>query len=142
MANITPRHYIYGVIIMMFFITGGMGLLGILQSTDAGFDVNDRTGEFNRTFNKLDSVTTQVDNIEDSFDTDPEWGVFGALNALIKGAWNTFALMFTSWAFMDTVFNGLYTVFGVPLWVATFIGLFITVSLAFAIYSLIFQKDS
>lgn len=141
MANITPRHYIYGVIIMMFFIVGGMGILSEFQSADVGFDTT-KIGEFNRTFNKLDDVQTQVGAIESSFETDPEWGLFGALNALIKGAWNTFALMFTSWSFMSSVFNGLESVFGIPGWIPTIIGLFITVTIAFGIYSLIFQKDS
>ena len=140
--NITPRQYIYGVIIMMFFIVGGMAILSEFQSSDSTFDNDSRSGEFNRTFNKLSSVEDQVSGIEENFNTDPEWGVFGALNALIKGAWNTFSLMFTSWSFMDSVFEGMESFFGVPSWVATIIGLFITITIAFAIYSLIFQKDS
>ncbi len=141
-SDITPRMYVYGIIIMMFFIVGGMSILSIMQSADSGFDSESRSGEFNRTFNKLANVETEVGDIESGFQTDPEWGVFGALNALIKSAWNTFSLMFSSWSFMDSVFEGLESFFGVPAWIPSIIMLFITVTLAFAIYSLIFQKDS
>jgi hypothetical protein len=141
-ADITPRMYVYGVIMMMFFIVGGMAMLSIMQESDASFDADSRSGEFNRTFNKLANVETEVSSIESSFQTDPEWGVFGGLNALIKGTWNTFSLMFSSWSFMDGVFQGLESFFGVPGWISSIIMLLITVTIAFAIYSLIFQKDS
>ena len=141
MANITPRHYIYGVIIMMFFVVGGMGILSEFQSADDGFDTL-KTGEFNRTFNKLSTVENKVGIIESSFESDPDWGLFGALNALIKGAWQTIILMVTSWGFVGTALSGLTSVFGIPGWIITIIGLFISVTIAFGIFSLIFQKDS
>ena len=127
---------------MMFFVVGGMSILSELQSANPNFDSDSRSGEFNRTFNRLSSVEDQVGVIENSFETPAEWGVFGALNALIKGAWNTFSLMFTSWGFMDDVFSGMESFFGIPAWIPTIISLFIVVTLAFAIYSLIFQKDA
>lgn len=142
MADTTTRHYILGVIMMMFFVVGGVSLLSEYRTADATFDATDRTGEFNRSFNQLEAVQTQINTIESNFESDPEWGVFGALNALIKSAWNTFSLIFTSWGFMDSVFDGMYQMFGIPSWVSVFIGMIITVIIAFAIYSLIFQKDA
>ena len=144
MANsITPRQYLYGVVIMMFFIVGGMSILTSFQTANTNFDSDSRSGEFNRTFNKLAEVESQVDSVEINIaQSDPEWGLFGALNALIKGAWNSLILLFTSWSFMDAVFDGMSGFFGVPSWISTIIGLFITITLAFGIYSLIFQKDA
>ena len=143
MADITPRHYLYGVIIFMFFIVGGMGILSIFQTADADFDSSSRSGEFNRTFNKLSQVESGVGTIESSIkDADTDFGAFGVLNALISSAWQSLKLMFTSWSFMDAVFEGMTSFFGVPAWIPLIIGLFITVTLAFAIYSLIFQQPS
>lgn len=142
MAETTTKNYIIGVIMMMMFVVGGISLLSLFNDADSSFDSDGRAGEFNRTFNKLDDVSSQVHTIESSFDAEPQWGIFGALNSLIQSAWNTITLVITSWGFMDSVFIGMNAMFGVPLWVATFIGLIITIIIAFAIYSLIFQRGA
>lgn len=127
---------------MMFFIVGGMAIITELNDGSAQFDTG-KSGEFNRTFNKLSETQTQVSGIESNIkDADTDFGAFGVLNALISSAWQSLKLMFTSWSFMDSVFEGLTAFFGVPAWIPVIISMFITVTLAFAIYSLIFQKDA
>lgn len=142
MADVTIRHYLYGIIIMMFFIGAGMGILSEFQKAAPSFDVENRSGEFNSTFNRLANVESEIAKIQSSFSTKPEWGFFGALNALIQGAWSTLSLIFGSLDFMYEVFEGMEAFFGVPLWIPGIIILFVTVTLAFAIFGLIFQKDA
>lgn len=127
---------------MMFFIVGGMSILSIYSSNNSDFDSYDKSGEFNRTFNKLANVENEVDDLRGNIeDADTDFGAFGVLNALISSGWQTLKLLFESFGFMDSVFDGLEAFFGVPAWIPTIIGLFITVMISFAIYSMIFQKD-
>jgi len=140
--NITPKTYIYGIIIMMFFIVGGMSLMSQFVSFDDHLDNTSELYRFNQTFDKLSTVSEKVDGIESNFESDPDWGLFGGLNALIKSSWNTFSLMISSWGFMGDVFGGLTSIFGVPSWIISIIGLLISVTIAFAVYSLIFQRDA
>lgn len=142
MADANPRTYIYGVIIMMFFIVGGVGILSEFKAADSNFDASDKTGEFNRTFNKIDQVTTEVDDLKSNIeDADTDFGLFGVLNALISSAWQSLKLLFSSFGFMTAIFNGLESVFGIPAWIPLIIGLFVTVTLVFAIYKMIFQTE-
>jgi len=138
----TPRSYITGIIIAMFFVIGGVALINEMREDNSSFDAGDRTGEFNRTFNKLDDVSTEVNTLEDNIkNSDDDFGVFGVLNSLIFSSWTTIKLLFTSFNFMDDVLGGLTDVFGVPAWIPLIIGLLITTMIVFAIYRMIFQTE-
>jgi len=140
MAEVLPRHYIMGIVLFTFFIVGGVSLLSMMNDTQSGFTDDPRFDAFNSTFNVMDDVTTEVGDLESGIsNTNPDPGIFGVLNGLISSAWNTLQLLFNSFSFMDSVFGGLTTVFGVPAWIPALIGLMITIVLAFAIYSAIFQ---
>lgn len=142
MANENPRTLLYGIIMLTFFIMGGVGILSFYQEADPTFDDEGRTGEFNRTFNKLNEVSTEVNQLEDNIkSSDTDFGVFGVLNALIFSSWQAIKFIFDSFGFMDAVLDGLVTVFGVPAWITLTIGLLITVMLVFAIYRMVFQSE-
>ena len=142
MADINPRTYLYGMIMMMFIIVSGIGLLSEFKSSDATFDSADQTGEFNRTFNKFSDLQTEVSGLKSNIeDADTDFGAFGVLNALISSAWQSLKLLFGSFSFMSSVFNGLEAVFGVPAYIPVFIGLLITVTIIFSIYKMIFQTE-
>lgn len=142
MAEAKPRTYIYGIIMMMFFIVGGIALLGEFQSANPNFDNMNRSAEFNRTFNKLSDVTTEVGILEDNIkSTDTDFGVFGVLNALIFSSWQAIKFIFDSFGFMDAIYDGMTAFFGVPAWIPLIISLLITVTLVFAIFKMIFQNE-
>lgn len=142
MAEILPRHYIIGIIMFTFFIVGGVSLLSIFNDSNPTFTSDDKFTEFNQSFNVLDDVTDQVDSLEGSItEADTDFGLFGVLNALISSAWQALKLLFSSLSFMDNVFGGLASIFGVPTWIPAIVILIITVVLAFAIFSAIFQRD-
>ena len=142
MVDATPRTYLSAIIIMMMFVVAGVSWMGGLQAANPAFDDAGKTGEFNRTFNKLDLVNTEVAVLEDNIQSsDTDFGVFGVLNALIFSSWQAIKFIFNSFGFMDAVFEGLVTVFGVPAWIPIIIGLLITVMLVFAIYRMVFQSE-
>lgn len=142
MAEILPRHYIIGIIMFTFFIVGGVSMLGIFADSDSTFTQDEKFTQFNESFNVLNDVSNQVDSLETSItDADTDFGVFGVLNALISSSWQALKLLFTSLSFMDGVFGGIASVFGVPSWIPAIIILIVTVIIAFAIFSAIFQRD-
>lgn len=139
---ILPRHYITGIIIFTLMIVSGVYIVAEFNRGNPGQIDSTDLVRFNRTFNKLSDVEDSVGSLQDNIENAPQdWGIFGVLNSLIKGAWNTMSLLFSSFGFMTDVFNGLATYFGVPAFVPALIGLLVVSMLAFAIYSAIFQRD-
>jgi len=142
MAEILPRHYIIGIILFTLFIIGGIAMIGEFRTVDSSFVDNNKFASFNNTFNVYDDVTTEVGGLKGNIENaDTDFGLFGVLNSLISSAWQTLRLLFTSFGFMDAVFNGLEGFLGVPGWVGALLILLVTVLLVFAIYSAIFQRD-
>jgi|2_EtaG_2_1085320.scaffolds.fasta_scaffold06554_5 hypothetical protein len=141
-GKVLPSEYIIGIIIFTFFIVGGVSMMSEFSKQDATFTQDNKFTEFNKSFNVMSNVEDNVDSLqEDIENNEPEWGVFGALNALIKSSWNSLQLIFNSFSFMNSVFSGLGTVFGLPTWVGSLIILLITVMIVFAIWGAIFQRD-
>lgn len=142
MSEVLPRHYIIGIIIFTFFIIGGVSIMGMLAGEeDSAFAGDQQLRQFNETFNIQEDITREVGDLEASVsDPDLDPGPFGMLNALISSAWTSLSLMFDSFSFMTSVFGGLSTMFGVPVWIPALIGLIIVVLLVFAIFGAIFQS--
>ena len=44
-------------------------------------------------------------------------------------------------SFMNSVFGGVANTFGIPVWLTTFIGLFVTILIGFGIFTVIFQRE-
>ena len=96
---------------------------------------------FNSTFNKLEATSAQVDTLETGItQAEPEQGLFGVLNSLISTAWNSLKLIYSSFGFMTTAYEGLSTVFGVPVWIPLIIGAVVIVIITFQIWGAIFQR--
>lgn len=142
MGEVIIRHYIIGILLFTFMILGGIAMLGEFNKDDPTFVDADKYEQFNNTFNVYGDIDDEVGGMRNQLeeaDTDPS--VFGVLNSLIMSAWQTLRLIVSSFGFMDGVFNGLSTMFGVPAWVPGIIILLITVVLIFVIFSAIFQRD-
>lgn len=141
--QVSPKDYIIGIIIFTFVVVGGISLLGILDTgTNGKISQDPRYSDFNQTFNVYDNVTNQVGNIRDNIvNADTDFGVFGVLNSLIATSWQGVKLLFSSFGFMDAVFGGLSTVFGLPAWVGGLLILLVIVIIAFAIWAAIFQTQ-
>ena len=142
MGKFTPRNYVVGIIIFTFFIVGGVAMIMDITKDNPSLRDAEKFGKFNSTFNKYNNITGYGDDlrgsIEDSDSSNNEWGVAGSL---LLGAWNTLKLMFGSLSFMTSVFGGLYDVFSIPRWVGSLLITLVTIMIAFAIFSAIFQRD-
>jgi hypothetical protein len=140
-GTLKPSQYILGIILFTFFIMGGIALMGEFRKGDATFMSDSQTAGFNTTFNKYDTLTTSVTNLQGSVeDAGNEWGAYGVVGALVGSAWNSLRLLFSSFSFMNSIFLGL-GMFGVPSWVGGLAILAVTVIFAFAIYSAIFKAE-
>lgn len=138
----TPSDYILGIILFTFIIVGGVSLIAMMQTQNANFATGKDFEDFNQSFNQLDAVTHNVQDLNRSvsnLDTNP--GDFGTLNALIQSGWNTLSLLTSSLSFMNTAFTGMTKVFGVPWWIPTLISAMIIVIIIFAIFAAIFQRQ-
>lgn len=121
----------------------GVGMIGLYRADTPSYGTNGTTlTKFNETFYKLDDISNTVGDLESGItNTTAQFGVFGVLNSLISGSWQTLRLLFNSLSFTTTVFKGLGTFFGVPTFIIKIMGLLLTVIIAFAIYSAIFQRE-
>lgn len=141
MAIIKPSTYIMGIIVFTFFIVSGMTMIMEMKTVKPGFAEEDSFTSFNNTFNKYQDLTTAVNKSGSFLEQQPQFGVFGGLNALVESAWNTLKLLGTSFSFMNDVFNGLHTVFGIPAFVGGLLILAVVILIVFAILSAIFRLD-
>ena len=142
MGEVKPSHYIIGILVFTLFIVGGVSMISILRQTDDTFASEERFEQFNSTFNVYNDVESKVGQLEDSVtNQEVDLGVFGVLNALINSAWQTLKLSISSFSFMNAVFLGTHTVFGVPAWVGGLLILAVSVMFVFAIFSAIFQRE-
>ena len=137
-----PSTYIIGIIVFTLFIVGGVSMMTIFRESDPTFATDAKFTEFNETFNVYAETTKKVEDLGSGItNADSDFGELGVLNGLILAAWQSIKLLLTNWAFMNIVFNGLYTIFGVPSWISGLIILGVTVMFVFAIYSAFFQRD-
>jgi hypothetical protein len=141
MAKTIPSSYITGIIIFTLIVVGGVSFVAFGTGSNPSFGTSQFSNDFNSSFNKLNDVNTEVGEIEDSIkESSPDAGAFGMLNALISSGWQTLKLLFDSFEFMETTIGEL-ELFGVPAWIMGLIGLMISVMIAFAIFSGIFQRE-
>lgn len=141
MTDMKPSHYIVGIILFTFAIMGVLGLMTAFDQQDENFLDDEEYYAFNTTFNKYDNLNSNIDELQGRLSSDTEEGTFGVLNSLIKIGWNSLTTLLTSFSFMEDVFNGMTTFFGVPYWIPALIIMLITTLIIFAIFGAIFQKD-
>ena len=138
MSDIKISTYITSIVIFTMMILGVIYFVTMFRASDPTFIDDDTFSAFNDTFNTMEDVSSSVGDLQSGIvDSDTDFGVFGVLNALIGSMWNSLTLIFSSFGFMDAVFDGLSTFFGVPTWVPALISLLVVILIAFGIYSLI-----
>lgn len=139
-AEMLPSTYITGIIIFTLIIVCGVWMINSMRQVDDSFIDDEKYSTFNQTFNKYSEVQQETDDLKETItDADTDFGAFGVLNSLISTSWNSLKLLFTSFSFMNAVFSGLYTFFGIPAFVGNLIISLIIIVLVFAIFSAILQ---
>lgn len=137
------KEYLVGIVLFTFIIMGGMLVVSEFRAHSLSFGTEAEYESYNYTFNTLDKITTQVDSLKGNIeDSDNDFGLFGVLNSIIGSTWQAIKLFFSSFSFMDSVFNGVSNYFGVPTWIPLLIITLITIMVVFAIWSLVFNRDA
>lgn len=137
------KEYLISIVLFTFIIMGGMLLISEFRTHSSSFGTEAEYQSYNYTFNTLDKITTQVDSLKGNIeDSDNDFGLFGVLNSIIGSTWQAVKLFFTSFSFMDSVFNGVSDYFGVPAWIPSLIITLITIMVVFAIWALVFNRDA
>lgn len=135
--GLLPRNYIIGMIIFGFFLLGGISLF-----VSFGINNDSQVTEFNNTFNKLDSLTLKANQIRNTItNASTDFGAFGVLNALISSAWNGLGYIYDIYDITNTMFIDLSEFFGIPVWIPLTLIIIALISICFAIWGAIFQKE-
>jgi len=135
-------NYVIGIVLFVLVITGGVAMLGMFKEVDSSFANDAVYSDFNETFNVYSDVSNSVANLEAGVtNSTPLFEKFGVINSLIGSAWNSLKLSVTSFKFMNSVFGGLTTIFGVPAWIPALIILIVSVIFVFNIFGLVFNRN-
>jgi hypothetical protein len=137
----TPKDYIIAIIVFGMIITGTMSLIGMFYEQDVNFIEPDKYQAFNESFNIKSDIDTSVQNIKDSIITQSLPSPIDFIATMFLTAFQSMMSLFNSLSFMAAVFDGLYLVFGIPIWVSTGITGIITIMLVFAILGAILQRN-
>ena len=139
---IKPSSYIIALILFTIIILSGIFLINSFQESDSDYIDQTQFKNFNKTFNKYEELQNKSNTIKSQIENTPnQFGDLGVLNSLISSSWNTLQYINTSFGFISDIFNSFYTFFGIPAWVGNSLFLIIIISLSFAIFSAIFQRE-
>lgn len=141
MTDIQPRDYLVGIICFTIVIVGGISIIDAFRTADSSFIDQDKYYMFNETFNIKNGVDTSVNNIRNSIITENLPAPIAFISTMFLTAFQALMGLFTSLNFMNAVFNGLYTVFGIPIWVSGLLISLVTIMIVFSIISAILQRD-
>ena len=130
----------------IFSLITGLGISMVKEVRDvvpSSFNESD-LNDFNDTFNKIDDFEEQGESLETRLTSDErnDFGVFGALNDLIKTAWFTIKNTFSSFDFISTMITGISSRFGVPSFVPAILVTIIIFIIGYNIIGLIFNRTA
>ena len=139
MVEVTPRMYIFGIIMFTIVVWSGIYIMGSFAESNPSYINSDKFSGFNRSFNRVAELNTATSSIKSSItDSTEEYGTFGVINSLIKSVWSAFKNIFTTFDFMLNALDGLSSIFGVPKVIIGLLSSLVVIMLAFSIYSLVF----
>lgn len=153
MAELLPRHYISAMVIFSLLVLGVFysinlvekGSLGDGSDKVTGFVQGDRLNEFNRSFNKVDNLTNDVENLKLKITQLKPENIVDVISlpiAFVQSAWAAMQVIIGMFGFMDSAFEGLSAMLGIPSWITSLIILLVIVALVFAILTIIFGKEA
>ena len=145
------RDWFFGIAVFMVFILGTLELVSIAMDTSDGAETGmpglmtqAQKDEFDNAYN-IDHFQDNITNIKREVTSSvaaPEYGAFSIAMAFLKSTWNSVALLFTSFGFLDDAINNVSGRLELPSWVPSITLTFIAIMLIFWIISLVFQKDT
>lgn len=144
MAETLIRHYVYGSVLFVLFILGGLYIIGdIIDDVPDAVDQGSLE-KFNRTFNNFNNINASLGATRDSITgSELDIGSFGtgSLGAFVNIAWQIVKGFFSVFGFMNDVFDGLESYFGIPYFVPLILSLLVIALFIFTLISIAVNKD-
>ena len=144
MAEVLPRHYVFGMIFFSLIVGVGIILINAFQGVQSTFTDTGNTTKyqnFQDSFAKAAAVDAAVGKFTGPANSSVASGPFGVLNNIINSAWNAVSGLFDTLGFMSGVFNGFATVFEIPPLFGAAIITLVTAMIGFAVFALAFYRD-
>jgi hypothetical protein len=134
--KVTPSTYIIGFVIFLFFIVGGINLIGLGQNQDPTIIDGTTFQNFNKTFAKTALMDSKVNQLKETITTQKTgWSaVTGFFDTILGTIWNSIKLIFDSFSFLPEILTQIGVFFGLPAWIAGLTVTLITIMLIFAIW--------
>jgi hypothetical protein len=133
-----PSNYIFGILAFTFVIMAVTFIFMEFKRADSTVATEPEFTQFNATFNTYQTVISKTSSLQNSTSIG---GGSDFLNALVGGSWVTLSVLGTSWSFMNTVYQGMETIFGVPGWIPALIIAAIAIMFVFTLFSAIFLRE-
>lgn len=143
-AEVTPKTYIYGFIVLVLLVAGGSVYMASFAVDKPSFIDNPSFRAFNESFNRvndIDDASKTFKGVVNGTDAN-QFGVFGVIDGLINSVWGTFKTIYATLDFTTDSFKALSSVFGVPSWIITILVSLVLIMIAFSIFGWIFQAKT
>lgn len=127
------KNYIVGILMSMVIVVVGLYYLGSLINVDPSLST-ELTDSLADNINKSSDITTQVNQMKASLDTNAKGGALGWIDVLLGSAWNGLKVLGSGLDFMGGIFSFVGTFFGIPDAVVGLIMLVITVIIIISIW--------
>lgn len=145
MAEILPRHLMYGFVFFTIFILGGLAVINLIDDDTSFISSSDDVTlqVFNNTFNAQDDLELTTQSMKTTIEgSRAEQTIFGVLGSLIKISWETIKYLGTTLGFMSAIFTGMSAMFPfIPPWLTGLLGISLIIVIVFAIFTVIFQRE-
>ena len=146
MAEILPRHYVYGIIFFTLVSGSMVGIVNEFGHSNPDMVNDPNYIKFSNSFNQTQTVTDKVGSlrggVEGNTTGSQSWlEKVGPLGAIINSLWTGIKVLGGSFDFLSTAFMTMGDFMGVPSWIAGLITLSVTVLFLFALISIVFQKE-
>jgi hypothetical protein len=139
-GDIRPRDILVSLVIFGLVITGGVSLIGRFLVYQPSY-ADDQYTEFNETFNKLEETQAKTTELKNSLVSQNLPQPLDFLANMYLTAYQTAMSLFSGFEFIDAIFNGLSTIFGIPTWAIAGILSLITIIFTFGALSAFLARD-
>ena len=139
-----PSQLLSAVIIFIIITIGGFAWLFTSFSNTTTLDAT-QAQYFNKSLARADKIATTQAAMSATLNTSTSDSTLGSLNSLIQTSWSTLKTLPEYFGFFTDMMTSAGAIFGISdsytLLIIGLIGSFITISVIFAIFSAIFQKE-
>ena len=142
MAEVLPRHFVFGIIIFIGIMSGGVFLINQFSHSQPTFVDDSKYPVITDTLDAANTkLNTQIQTLNNSVSGRPNSEKFGVLGGIIDSVWSTISLLGTNFQFAFAMFNAFWAIFGLPPFFGWIIVSLITAMIGFAVFTLAFYRE-